>query len=84
MTPSVLDTWLGPKQPMATEVGTAFCSVGSNKRDYPRAQVTNAFMRRGFKVYSTRTKWISHYNGPGHPNMGPVVAEEFAYEVEGL
>lgn len=84
VTPSVLDTWLGPKQSQGTVVGTAFCSVGSNKHDYPRAQVTNAFMRRGFKVYSTRTKWISHYNGPGHPNTVPAVAEEFAYEVEGL
>ena len=84
VTPSVLDMWLGPKQPQGTAVGTAFCSVGSNKHDYPRGQVTNAFMRRGFKVYSTRTKWISHYGGGGHPNMVPAVAEEFASEVEGL
>ncbi|MFT6015088.1 MAG: beta-lactamase superfamily II metal-dependent hydrolase [Candidatus Azotimanducaceae bacterium] len=82
VTPSVLDRWLGPKQPQGTVVGTAFCSVGSNKHDYPRAQVKNAFMRRGFKVYSTRTKWISHYKGTGHPNMVPLVAEEFANEVE--
>lgn len=84
VTPSVLDMWLGPKQPQGTAVGTAFCSVGSNKQDYPRGQVTNAFMRRGFKVYSTRTKWISHYSGSGHPNMVPAVAEEFANEVEGV
>ncbi len=84
VTPSVLDMWLGPKQPQGTVVGTAFCSVGSNKHDYPRAQVKNAFMRRGFKVYSTRTKWISHYKGSGHPNTVPAVAEEFANEVESL
>lgn len=84
VTPSVLDTWLGPKQPQDTVIGTAFCSVGANKHDYPRAQVTNAFMRRGFKVYSTRTKWISHYKGPGRPNGVPAVAEEFANEVKGL
>ena len=84
VTPSVLDKWLGPKQPQGTVVGTAFCSVGSNKHEYPRAQVTNAFMRRGFKIYSTRTKWISQYNGLGHPNMVPAVAEEFANEVEGV
>lgn len=84
VTPSVLDRWLGPKQPQGTVVGTAFCSVGSNKHDYPRAQVKNAFMRRGFKVYSTRTKWISHYKGSGHPNAVPAVAEEFANEVESL
>lgn len=84
VTPSVLDTWLGLNQPQGTVVGTAFCSVGSNKLDYPRAQVTNAFMRRGFKVYSTRSKFLSHYHGDGHPNMVPAVAEEFANEVEGL
>jgi beta-lactamase superfamily II metal-dependent hydrolase len=84
VTPSVLDMWLGPKQPQGTVVGTAFCSVGSNKHDYPRAQVKNAFMRRGFKVYSTRTKWISHYKGSGHPNAVPAVAEEFANEVESV
>lgn len=84
VTPSVLDTWLGPKKGQGTVVGTAFCSVGSNKHDYPRAQVTNAFMRRGFKVYSTRSKFLSHSQGGGHPNMVAAVAEEFANEVEGL
>ena len=84
VTPSVLDMWLGPKQPKGAVVGTAICSVGSNKADYPRGQVTNAFMRRGFKVYCTRTKWISHSRGGGHPTAVPAVAEEFANEVEGL
>ncbi|PNG45924.1 MULTISPECIES: hypothetical protein [unclassified Variovorax] len=85
VTPSVLNRWLGDKQPQgAAAVGTAFCSVGSNAHDYPRAQVTNAFMRRGFKVYSTRTIWISHAAGGGHPGGVPIVAEEFAHEVEGL
>jgi len=84
VTPEVLDRWLGPKQPQGTKVGSAFCSVGSNKHDYPRGQVKNAFMRRGFKVFCTRTTWISHYGGPGHPNMVLATAEEFANEVEGL
>lgn len=84
VTPSILDRWLGPKQPKGTVVGTAYCSVGSNKEDYPRGQVKNAFIRRGFKVYSMRTKWISHSRGGGHPGAAPLVAEEFANEVEGL
>ena len=84
VTPTVLDAWLGPKQPQGTEIGTAFCSVGSNKDDYPRGQVKNAFMRRGFPVYCTRTKWISYSNGPGHPNTVAATAEAFANEVEGL
>lgn len=84
VTPSVLDRWLGQKQPQGTAIGTAFCSVGANKHDYPRAQVTNAFMRRGFKVYSTRTKFISHSKGGGHPGLFPAVPEDFSNEVEGL
>lgn len=84
VTPIVLNAWLGPKQPRGTKIGTAFCSVGSNKDDYPRGQVKNAFMRRGFPVYCTRTKLISHYNGPGHPNMVAATAEVFANQVEGM
>lgn len=84
VTPSVLNTWLGPKVAEGTKVGVAFCSVGSNKEDYPRGQVINAFMRRGFKVYSTRTKWISHSLGGGYSSTVPAVAEEFQTEVEGV
>lgn len=84
VTPSILNRWLGPKVALGTAVGTAFCSVGSNKQDYPRGQVTNAFMRRGFKVYSTRTKWLSHSAGGGHAGAVDAVAEEFSNEVEGL
>lgn len=84
VTPSVLNAWLGPKQLQGTVVGTAFCSVGSNKEDYPRGQVTNAFMRRGFPIYCTRTKWISHSRGGGHPNAVAIAPEEFQTQVEGL
>lgn len=84
VTPTVLNSWLGQKQPKGTEIGIAFCSVGSNKHDYPRGQVTNAFMRRGFKIYSTRTIGISHSSGGGHPGGTPAIAEEFQNEVEGL
>ena len=85
VTPAVLDRWLGPKQPPGVEIGHAFCSVGANKLDYPRGQVKNAFMRRGFMVYCTRANRITHYGGGGgHPNMVPAVAEEFAHTVEGL
>lgn len=84
VTPSVLDAWLGSKQPQGTVVGTAFCSVGSNKVDYPRGQVTNAFTRRGFPIYCTRTNWISHSRGGGHPNAVAITPEEFQTVVEGL
>ncbi|PBK03649.1 hypothetical protein CNQ84_13815 [Pseudomonas abyssi] len=82
VTPTVLDAWLGPIKPQGTVGCTAFCSVGSNKHDYPRAQVKNAFIRRGYEVYVTRTRWISHFKGLGHPNTGPITPEKFESEVE--
>lgn len=84
VTPTVLNAWLGPKVAQGTKVGVAFCSVGSNKQDYPRGQVTNALMRRGFKVYCTRTTWISHSHGGGHAGAVSATAEEFQTEVESL
>ncbi|CAN7325678.1 competence protein ComEC [Pseudoxanthomonas sp. LjRoot143] len=84
VTPDVLDRWLGKKQPPGTVIGTAYCSVGANKHDYPRAQVKNAFMRRGYPVYSTRKTGLSHFHGPGHANTSPAVAESFSFEVEPL
>jgi beta-lactamase superfamily II metal-dependent hydrolase len=82
VTPAVLDRWLGPRQPQGTFIGTSFCSIGANKPDYPRGQVKNAFMRRGFKVYSTRTKWLSHSSGGGHAGAVAATAEEFFTKVE--
>lgn len=83
VTPAVLDRWLGPCKTEGTYVGTAICSIGANMPDYPRGQVKNAFIRRGYKVYATRTKWISYYSGSGHSGS-PAVAEEFASKVEGV
>ena len=82
VTPSVLDRWLGPKRTKGTVIGSAICSVGSSKTEYPRAQVTNAFMRRGFAVFSTREKWLSWSKGGGHAGAVPATAEAFADEVE--
>jgi beta-lactamase superfamily II metal-dependent hydrolase len=84
VTPAVLDRWLGPRKPEGTYVGRSFCSIGAEKPDYPRGQVKNAFIRRGYKVYTTRTKWISHYSGDGHYGAVSAIAEEFASKVEGL
>jgi beta-lactamase superfamily II metal-dependent hydrolase len=82
VTPWVLDQWLGPRKPPASEVGLAYCSVGANATDYPRGQVKNAFIRRGYPVYANRTITISHYCGPGHPGLRPITPEPFASTVE--
>lgn len=75
VTPSILDRWLGGPVAEGTMRGTAFCSVGSNKPDYPRKRVQNAFLRRGYGVISTRDRWISHYFNispkPGAVTVGP-------------
>lgn len=82
VTPAVLNRLLGPIKANGTYIGTAFCSIGAKKPEYPRGQVKNAFIRRGFKVYATRTKWLSHYSGAGHPNAVPAIPEEFDSRVE--
>ncbi len=82
VTPTILDQWLGPRKTQGTVVGTAYCSIGANKPEYPRGQVKNAFIRRGYKVYANRTRMISHYYGSGHPGLGPITPEPFDNKVE--
>lgn len=82
VTPNVLDRWLGPRKPQGTEVGMAFCSIGANKSEYPRGQVKNAFIRRGYKVFANRTSTISHYSGSGHQGFTPLTPEPFDNKVE--
>ncbi|AKR54238.1 hypothetical protein XM25_00135 [Devosia sp. H5989] len=63
VTPTVLNRWLGNVLPEgAGQRGTAFCSVGRNKAEYPRRRVSNAFLRRGYPVYTTGGGWIHHNN----------------------
>ncbi|MCC0036379.1 MAG: MBL fold metallo-hydrolase [Hoeflea sp.] len=61
VTPTVLNRWLGNALPEGSATrGTAFCSVGSNKPEYPKRRVSNAFLRRGYPVYKTNETWIGH------------------------
>ncbi len=82
VTPAVLDRWLGPRKAKGTAIGTAFCSIGAGKPEYPRGQVKNAFIRRGFTVYANRMIAISHSSGGGHPGFGPLPPETFDEKVE--
>jgi hypothetical protein len=45
VTPYILNQWLGGKVNRGTSVGSAIASIGDNKDEYPRGQVTNAFLR---------------------------------------
>lgn len=82
VTPILLDAWLGPRKAIGTEVGIAYCSIGAKKTDYPRGQVKNAFIRRGYKVYANRTQTITHFSGAGHPGGVPLDPEPFDDKVE--
>lgn len=82
VTPAVLDRWLGPRKTLGTDVGTAFCSIGANKPEYPRGQAKNAFIRRGYKVFVNRSAMISHFSGSGHPGLVALTPEPFDYAVE--
>ncbi|MCD1266855.1 hypothetical protein B5M44_21465 [Shinella sumterensis] len=84
VTPSVLNIWLGPPLPEGSKTvrGTAFCSVGVNKPEYPRKRVSNAFIRRGYNVHRSGTGWIRHYYDIPRENMKPLTPMPFssAYE----
>jgi len=82
VTPTVLDRWLGQRKAPGTVVGTAFCSIGANKPEYPRGQVKNAFIRRGFEVFANRTQMISHSLGGGHSGLTALQPEAFDNQVE--
>jgi len=84
VTPEVLDRWLGPGKTQGIEVGTAFCSIGAKKSEYPRGQAKNAFIRRGYKVFVNRVSMISHFSGSGHPGLVALTPESFDYTVEAL
>lgn len=81
VTPSVLNRWLGPVLPEGAQGrGTAVCSVGEGKPQYPRKRVSNAFLRRGYPVVKTGGggTWISHaYQMPARAGSGPIPAIPF-------
>ena len=83
VTPTVLNRWLGgPVQEGQAFYGTAFCSVGTNQPQYPRHRVRNAFLRRGYGVYSCRDGWICHNEGANRLNMAPIQSEQFSTRYE--
>jgi beta-lactamase superfamily II metal-dependent hydrolase len=58
---TALNRWLGdPLTQGSAERGAAFCSVGKNKDEYPRRIISNAFLRRGYPVHSTKGESKRH------------------------
>jgi beta-lactamase superfamily II metal-dependent hydrolase len=83
VTPAILDKWLGTPVTEGTTRGTALCSVGKNKPEYPRRRVANAFLRRGYPVISTRENPKSNYYGmPNKPGWVAAKPEPFFHQYE--
>lgn len=63
ISPSVLNRMVGPILPKGVETRrTAFVSVALGS-DHPKKMVTNAYIRRGIKVYKTEGATMRHYYG---------------------
>lgn len=83
VTPNLLNRWLGTPVAEGISRGSAFCSVGDSKSDYPRKRVANAFIRRGYKVLSTRGSAKSSFHGlPNKPGWVTATPEPFSFEFE--
>ena len=74
VTPATLNYWLGEPVPEGSSPrGTSFVAVGTNKAEYPRNRVRNAFLRRGFTVCRGTTGWIRHnYGMPNREGATPL------------
>jgi beta-lactamase superfamily II metal-dependent hydrolase len=83
VSPSVLDSLLGKKiKNDSNSTKTAFVSVGKGT-DHPKKMVTNAYMRRGAKVFEARSSTIRHQKGtPDRPGWTTVTPTPFSEEVE--
>jgi beta-lactamase superfamily II metal-dependent hydrolase len=86
VTPSILNRWLGnPLAEGEARKGVAFCSVGTNKPEYPRNRVANAFLRRGYPVFKVEPggDWISHWHQmPQRSNARAIDAIPFTSSYE--
>lgn len=83
VTPNVLNRWLG--EPISEIDGTrgfAICSAAKEDLDHPKAKVENAFLRRGYPVYSTKGNLINFSEGTPDRGYKPAVAAPFRNNVE--
>lgn len=67
----------------ATPTKTAFVSIGKDS-DHPKGMVTNAYIRRGVKVYEARTSTIRHHKGdmPEREGWTSATKKSFSTEVD--
>lgn len=58
-----------------------FVSIGKDS-DHPKAMVTNAYIRRGVKVYEARTSTIHHHKGEMPERKGWTNATKIDFSIE--
>ena len=61
----------------------AFASASSLAQKHPHPRVTNAFLRRNIKIYSTSGKGLRHHhNAPARPNWSSAIQVPFVAQFE--
>lgn len=84
ISPSIMNKMVGNIVPQGTTaVKTAIVSVAVDS-DHPKRMVTNAYIRRGAKVYEARNSTIQHHCGdmPSREGWGSANTLSFSEEVD--
>jgi len=76
--PNVLDRLLGPTGRQETQGEALVCAARKGEPKHPSKKVTNAFLRRGYKVYATRGRCLlNHHAAP--PRLGWTAAQPLPF-----
>lgn len=82
VTPAVLNAWLGEPNGGAPRRGSTLVMVGKNKKEWPRKKVKNAFIRRGYHVFVSRSDSAMHISYGYDRSGNTMTAEPFSHDVE--
>lgn len=83
VSPSLLNRLLGNIVNEGVEDGRIAFALASKNSDHPKKMVTNAYKRRGVKVFETKGKTIRHqHNTPDREGWNSTNPVEFYEEVE--
>ncbi|MFC0388786.1 MBL fold metallo-hydrolase [Muricoccus vinaceus] len=83
VTPFVLSRWLGEVQQQGqAQRGYAVCSAAKDDLDHPKAKVENAFLRRGYPVYTTNGQLLAYSRNMPSRGYGAATPAPFRSRVE--
>jgi beta-lactamase superfamily II metal-dependent hydrolase len=82
--PTLLDRLVGSKRVTDDHLRMAYCSCPKESEKHPSRRVTNAFRRRGARVFLTQGKniWYSSGAVPARPTYSPISPVPFYTQVE--